>query len=56
MILGAWKAHDPYGDANIEFANPALGWVRFEFDENDYSFDHHIFHFRQTEMTPDVIV
>ena len=55
MILPCWKAFDAFGDTNIEFANPALGYVRFDFDGGDYSFDHHIFHFKAKELCPDVI-
>ena len=55
MILPCWKAYDAFGDTNIEFANPALGYVTFEFNGNDYSFNHNIFHFKAREMQPDVI-
>lgn len=55
MILPCWKAYDAFGDTNIEFANPALGYVRFDFNGSDYSFDHHIFHFKQKDLQPDVM-
>lgn len=56
MILPAWKAYDAFGDTNIEFANPALGYVRFDFNGNDFSFAHSIFHFKNKDIHPDVIV
>jgi hypothetical protein len=56
MILPAWKAYDSFGDTNIEFANPALGYVRYDFNGSDYSFAHSIFHFKNRDIHPDVIV
>jgi|WetSurMetagenome_2_1015567.scaffolds.fasta_scaffold05392_13 hypothetical protein len=55
MILPCWKAYDPFGDTNIEFSNPALGYVRFDFDGSDFSFTHNIFHFKVKNLNPDVI-
>ena len=55
MVLPCWKAHDEFGDTNVEFANPALGYVKFEFEDSDYSFNHNIFHFKQRDIVPDVI-
>jgi hypothetical protein len=56
MILPAWKAYDAFGDTNIEFANPALGYVRFDFDGNDFTFSHSIFHMKSKDIHPDIIV
>jgi hypothetical protein len=56
MILPCWKAFDPFLDTNIEFANPALGYVRFDFNGNDFSFAHSIFHFKGKDLVPDVMV
>jgi hypothetical protein len=55
MVLPCWKAYDAFGDTNVEFANPALGYVRFDFDGKDYTFDHHIFHFKVKDLQPDVM-
>jgi hypothetical protein len=55
MVLPCWKAHDEFGDTNVEFANPALGYVKFDFEDSDYSFNHSIFHFKQRDIVPDVV-
>jgi hypothetical protein len=55
MTLPCWKAYDPFGDTNIEFNNPALGYVRFDFEGSDFSFTHSIFHFDVKNLNPDVI-
>lgn len=56
MILPAWKTRDQFLDTNIEFGNSALGYVRFDFADGDFSFAHNIFHFKGKDLQPDVMV
>jgi hypothetical protein len=56
MILPSWKAYDAFLDTNIEFPNPSLGYVRFDFSGGDFSFAHNIFHFKGKDLMPDVMV
>ncbi len=57
MVLPCWKAFDPFGDTNIEFNDPAVGYAIFEIeDDGGYTFDFNITHFKQKSLNPDVIV
>jgi len=57
MILPCWKSYDSFGDLNIEHANPAIGYVAFQFeDDGSYCWHHDIMHFKGTTLNPDVIV
>ena len=56
MILPAWKAYDAFLDTNIEFGNASLGYVKFDFDGNEYTHSHSIFHFNGQELVPDMII
>jgi hypothetical protein len=56
MILPCWKAYDQFGDTNIEFNSPAIGYVAFSFNGDDFSFDHHVMHFRQATLNPDMVI
>jgi hypothetical protein len=56
IILPAWKAYDPFGDTNLEFNNPAIGYVKFTIENGTYSFDGNISHFKQKDLSPDIIV
>lgn len=57
MVLPCWKAYDPFGDTNIEFNDPAVGYVVFEIeDDGKFTFDFDITHFKQSDMNPDVVI
>jgi len=56
MILPGWKTRDQFLDTNIEFGNSALGYVRFDFADGDFSFAHSIFHFKGKDLQPDIMV
>ena len=57
VILPCWKAYDPFGDTNIEFVNPAIGYCVF-FVENDgtHTWTWDISHFKQSHLNPDVVI
>lgn len=57
MILPCWKAHDDFGDTNVEFVDPCIGYVVFEVnDDGDYIWTITKKHFKQSVLNPDVIV
>ena len=56
MILPGWKSTDNFLNTNIEFGNSALGYVRFDFADGDFSFSPSIFHFKGDVLQPDVMV
>lgn len=57
MVLPCWKAYDAFGDTNIEFVDPAVGYVVFEIDhDGSYNFEYDITHFPQERLNPDVVI
>lgn len=56
MILPCWKIDDPFLGANVEFHNPALGFVTMEVTDHEYSWQPHIFHVKQADHNPDVVI